>query len=368
MDRASWIVGGILAVGLVGSAAYFLTTRPQESADSRPEPQPVTSISTESSDETRLQAQSIDGVSKAFRWSAELPANWQAEWIPETEAINLYDPNAPGETTLEKSQVFIRSFEADEFLTLQTVQIHSREQLEVGGHPAVRYDIEKRPDVSDFANQPSWRNVRHTVTDVRVRDTNPSVFYVIAQRPDLADETYQQFLATFQVVDDTIPVGPAEPVAGFRDRVTLKPFGLRVSPRSSPVQPERFSGYHTGADIEFSDTEAEVEVHAIEQGTVTLVRVADGYGGVVVIKHDVDGTTYQVVYGHLDPATLPKLGQTVARGDVLGQLGEGGTTETDGERKHLHFAVYTGSQPNIRGYVSREADLKAWIDPLSLYQ
>ncbi|MCL5774898.1 MAG: hypothetical protein M1333_01655, partial [Patescibacteria group bacterium] len=34
------------------------------------------------------------------------------------------------------------------------------------------------------------------------------------------------------------------------ERVTKKPFGIKISPQNSPVSPERFSGFHTGVDFE----------------------------------------------------------------------------------------------------------------------
>src|SRR5947209_4518700 len=51
-----------------------------------------------------------------------------------------------------------------------------------------------------------------------------------------------------------------EPVVGFLSRVTKKPFGIYVNPANSPVQPERFSGYHTGADAEYGEVSADVPV------------------------------------------------------------------------------------------------------------
>lgn len=51
------------------------------------------------------------------------------------------------------------------------------------------------------------------------------------------------------------------------------------------------------------------------------------------------------------------------RGEQIGVLGEGGTTETDGERKHLHFAVLKGESVDLRGYVSTKEELAKWENP-----
>ncbi|MBI4023152.1 M23 family metallopeptidase [Candidatus Berkelbacteria bacterium] len=321
---------------------------------------------------TRFYAARIEGVGSAFQLSAEVPGGWEAEWVANTEAINLFDPAAGADSNLERSQIFIRFFTATQFLTLTSVTILSRTETMVDGRPAVRYEIEKNPRVAEkvdtFTNQPSWRRTRHNVTDVRVSDDSPSIFYVIAKRPDLDQGVYDHVLETLRVID-VPPTQSAvvEPVDSFAERITKKPFGIKISPDSSPVLPERFSGYHTGADAEFDDVSGDVEVRSIAAGTVRIARTADGYGGVVVIEQVINGTTYQVVYGHLDPTSLPAVGSTVEQNERIGHLGEGGTTETDGERKHLHLGVYKGSDPNLRGYVSTEAELEAWLDPRALF-
>src|SRR4051812_44989022 len=60
-----------------------------------------------------------------------------------------------------------------------------------------------------------------------------------------------------------------DPVAGFLSRVTKKPFGIYITPSNSPVQPEKFTGYHTGADAEYGEVTADVPVYSVASGTVT---------------------------------------------------------------------------------------------------
>lgn len=146
-----------------------------------------------------LHAQDIPGVDPAFTFSATLPPNWQAEAVPASQAITIFDPSLGDKNNLEKSQIFIRYFKANEFLTLSNVTILERTPVAINGQAAVRYRIEKKPNTATFNHQPSWRNQQHTVTDIRVSDDNPAIFYVIAQRPDLPDETYQVFLNSLQV-------------------------------------------------------------------------------------------------------------------------------------------------------------------------
>lgn len=199
------------------------------------------------------------------------------------------------------------------------------------------------------------------------------------------------FLATKQNRQDTITIAPSpspslnisstpssnlpptskyvEPTAEFTLRITKKPFGLYISPDTSPVQPERFQGYHTAVDVEFEDVPDNVPVYAIADGTVRQSRYVSGYGGLVVIEHGEGADKFYSLYGHLRLSTLPDDESVIERGKTIGVLGTGYSTETDGERKHLHFGIITSSSIDIRGYVQNTTDLnQMWRDPLSLYQ
>jgi hypothetical protein len=50
------------------------------------------------------------------------------------------------------------------------------------------------------------------------------------------------------------------PMMRAGERVAKKPFGIFITPQSSPVQPEHFRGYHTGADFEIFPEELNVDV------------------------------------------------------------------------------------------------------------
>lgn len=161
------------------------------------------------------------------------------------------------------------------------------------------------------------------------------------------------------------------PIADFPTRVTLKPFGIHITPDTSPVQPERFSGYHTGADAETTDEEqaSDTPVYAIADGTVALARSATGYGGVLVLQFSLDGQPYTAVYGHLNVDSFTvQVDDTVTVGQTLAFLGAPYSTQTDGERKHLHFGLLPGTSSNIKGYVESESSLSAWLDPVEFFE
>ena len=137
-----------------------------------------------------------------------------------------------------------------------------------------------------------------------------------------------------------------------------------MTPDNSPVQPERFSGYHTAVDFEVFDDEKEVEVRAFCGGPIREKRTADGYGGVIVQACLLGDQPVIVVYGHLKITSVnAKVGEYVAPGDALGVLGSAFSSETDGERKHLHFGIHKGTRIDLRGYVESKTELDQWFDP-----
>ena len=306
-------------------------------------------------------------VDDEFKFTGEINQDWEVIYNSKDAAINIYNPNLEG-LAIDQSQAYIKFFKASQFLTLQTVDILERTELEIASRPAVRYRILKKQGVADFPNQPAWRNLEHEVTDIRLSDDDQTTFYVFARNPQLDREVFDHFLASLRFENDEQINELVPPTEEFLKRITLKPFGIFIDPTTSPVQPERFSGYHTAVDVEFDDVAEEVPVVAITDGEVVVSRIATGYGGVVVVNHVLDQQEVYGIYGHLSPESLVAPGTVVQAGQQIGVLGEGGTSETDGERKHLHFGLYRGSEPNIAGYVANKADLANWLDPLELFK
>ncbi|HEU0050637.1 MAG TPA: M23 family metallopeptidase [Patescibacteria group bacterium] len=152
------------------------------------------------------------------------------------------------------------------------------------------------------------------------------------------------------------------PIAGYADRRTKKVFGQWVH--------DRFTGYHLGDDIEYTDTDAEIPVYAIATGTIRYVGAhVSGYGGVLVISFRPDGKNINAIYGHLNLiATNLKVGQTVGAGTFLAYLGKGYSIQTDGERKHLHFGLYEGNELRLAGYTQKKSDLAQWMNPTDFFR
>lgn len=200
-------------------------------------------------------------------------------------------------------------------------------------------------------------------------------FFVNYQKNKMPQQVVPSQTATSDAANITNPQKD-QMIAGFQapltrsiERVSKKPFGIFISPQNSPVQPEKFHGYHTGADFEIFPEEADtdVAVHAVCAGRLKVKEYATGYGGVAVQGCIIDGQPITVVYGHLKLASITAgVGDSLNVGDTLGILGRGYSAETDGERKHLHLGFHKGLGVDILGYVQNQSELGSWIDPCNL--
>jgi len=159
------------------------------------------------------------------------------------------------------------------------------------------------------------------------------------------------------------------PIDNFIKRISKKSFGDYITPQTSLVQPEKFKGYHTGVDLEIfpGEEQKEVKVFAFCESKIIEKRKVTGYGGVLVQACQIEKEPVTVLYGHLQLTSIEKeKGGKLKKGELIGILGKGFSFETDGERKHLHFAIHKGTKIEYRGYVQTKGELKDWIDPLQL--
>lgn len=160
------------------------------------------------------------------------------------------------------------------------------------------------------------------------------------------------------------------PIDNFETGITLKPFGKYITPETSPVQPEIFSGYHVGVDIEVEEEnlDEDVWVYAITNCVIKESTTLRGYGGVVVLGCEINGKDYVLLYGHVANYLMEKeVGEIVEFGEKLTILGEQYSIQTDGERKHLHFSIKEGTVIDYAGYVQSELGIQNWIDPVEFY-
>jgi murein DD-endopeptidase MepM/ murein hydrolase activator NlpD len=193
---------------------------------------------------------------------------------------------------------------------------------------------------------------------------------LITDRPSIRlSSTVQPELAQSETQNkspETKTISLSAPIDNPSNRVTKKPFGIYITPQNSPIQPERFSGFHTGADFETTADEKNIDVpvYAITDGKILSKQWASGYGGVLVESANMDNHPVTIIYGHLNLSTInKKVGDDIKSGEQIGYLGQGYSQQTDGERKHLHLGIHKGTELNILGYVKTSSQLDQWLNP-----
>ncbi|SFS49077.1 aminotransferase class III-fold pyridoxal phosphate-dependent enzyme [Lutibacter maritimus] len=96
---------------------------------------------------------------------------------------------------------------------------------------------------------------------------------------------------------------------------------------------------HLGVDFWLPNT---TPIHALFNSEVVTAVIDAGYklyGGLLILKHQVEGLTFFTLYGHLsvDSISTKKIGDTIKKGDVIGFLGN--KLENGNWVPHLHFQI-----------------------------
>jgi murein DD-endopeptidase MepM/ murein hydrolase activator NlpD len=168
-------------------------------------------------------------------------------------------------------------------------------------------------------------------------DSSPQAIVDFPYNTFVNDETFELAIGqTIIVPDGVMPEATGTPAVRIRqitpDAGTVVASGRFVWPTSGTIS-QRFSWYHHGIDIA---NRAAPSVLAADSGTVIIAGWVDnyGFGNRVVIDH---GNGFSTLYGHLAKIyVLP--GQTVNRGDAIGQMGSTGRSTGI----HLHFEIHQG--------------------------
>lgn len=150
------------------------------------------------------------------------------------------------------------------------------------------------------------------------------------------DETFELAIGETLIVPDGVKPQEVlwQPVARGRQTTpnagTVTASGSFVWPTQGIIT-QNFAWYHKGIDIA---NRAAPNVLAADAGTVVAAGWdSTGYGNKVMIDH---GNGYKTLYGHMQKLFVV-VGQTVRRGDAVGQMGSTGRSTGT----HLHFEVRT---------------------------
>lgn len=96
----------------------------------------------------------------------------------------------------------------------------------------------------------------------------------------------------------------------------------------------RWGKMHFGIDLAKSGT---VEIVAAAGGTVSKSYYSTSYGNCVVVRHSINGKTWETLYAHMSSRSVA-VGDTVSKGQRLGYMGNTG----DSKGQHLHFELHDG--------------------------
>lgn len=147
------------------------------------------------------------------------------------------------------------------------------------------------------------------------------------------DETFELAIGQIVIVPDGVkPQGDSGTTPRARqitpDAGSVVASGSFVWPTQGTIT-QNFYWYHPGIDIA---NRASPNVVAVDAGVVTYAGcISTGYGCHVIINH---GNGYITLYAHFQQVYV-KVGQTVGRGGLIGQMGSTGhSTGT-----HTHFEV-----------------------------
>ncbi|MFT3860925.1 M23 family metallopeptidase [Micropruina sp.] len=122
------------------------------------------------------------------------------------------------------------------------------------------------------------------------------------------------------------------------------PFGWRIH----PITGER--SLHTGTDFAAADG---TPILAAADGVVTVAEFSGGYGGLIVIEHQLDGQTIATAYAHMwERGIHVRVGDRVTAGQHIGDVGSSGMSTGP----HLHFEVRPG------GTNGTAVDSAAWLN------
>ena len=108
--------------------------------------------------------------------------------------------------------------------------------------------------------------------------------------------------------------------------------------------------FHAGIDL---GAGAGTPILAAADGTVTHAGFSGGYGGLIVIEHEINGETVATAYGHMwENGIHAAVGDRVTAGQHIGDVGSAGRSSGP----HLHFEVRLG------GSAGEVTDPASWLN------
>ncbi|UAL29799.1 M23 family metallopeptidase [Nocardioides rotundus] len=170
-------------------------------------------------------------------------------------------------------------------------------------------------------------------------------------------DRYRNYEPVAETILDTLTsgagLGSGGPVSGSSQVVFPLPEGSWVltdefGPRIHPITGEQ--SFHTGTDFAAPDG---TPILAAAGGVVTVAEFTGGYGGLIVVEHDLGGESVATAYAHSwQDGIHVAPGDTVTAGQHIGDVGSSGMSTGP----HLHFEVRLG------GTGGEHTDPAVWLN------
>ena len=140
----------------------------------------------------------------------------------------------------------------------------------------------------------------------------------------IQSKSFDEVVELFKGQDEMLQSIPAiQPVANKDLKRTASGYGMRIDPIYKTAK------FHAGMDF---SANTGTPVYATGNGRVKKAGWQSGYGKIIIVDH---GFGYETWYAHLNKYNV-RVGQKVIRGEVIGEVGNTGTSTGP----HLHYEVH----------------------------
>jgi murein DD-endopeptidase MepM/ murein hydrolase activator NlpD len=153
---------------------------------------------------------------------------------------------------------------------------------------------------------------------------------ILSKEAYIQSKSYDEVLKMAMQKEQMLASIPSiQPVSNKDLKKTASGWGFRIHPIY------KIRKFHYGMDFTAS---VGTDVYVTGDGTIREVTTEhSGYGKMILVDH---GFGYQTLYGHLSNFHV-KPGQKVKRGEIIGFVGNSGTSTSP----HLHYEVHKNGDP-----------------------
>ena len=152
---------------------------------------------------------------------------------------------------------------------------------------------------------------------------------IVAKQLYVQSNSFDEIIDLAKRNEEMIRSVPAiMPVSNKDLRRTASGFGMRIHPVY------KIQKFHYGMDF---TAPTGTDIYVTGDGVIEKVAKDSGYGNHIIVNH---GFGYKTLYAHMDKFSV-KPGQKVKRGDIIGTVGNTGTSTAP----HLHYEVRIKDKP-----------------------